>query len=63
MVYVKFTEGDSLQDGLAQTVEGDRVEIREQWIATLDNDRVTGLFDQGVVAFVAVTQRKKGAEV
>lgn len=53
MIFIKFT------DGTIQTVEGDRVELRENWIATLDGDRVTGLFDQGVVAFVAVTQKKR----
>ena len=56
MIFIKFA------DGTVQTVDGDHLDIREQWIATLDDDRVTGLFDQGVVAFVAVTQRKKGTE-
>lgn len=62
MIFIKFTDGSSLKDGLVQIVDGDRVELRENWIATLDNDRVTGLFDQGVVAFVAVTQQKKRTE-
>ena len=56
MIFIKFT------DGTVQTVDGDHLDIREQWIATLDGDRLTGLLDQGVVAFVAVTQRKKGTE-
>ena len=59
MIFIKFTDGSSLKDGLAQTVDGDRVEIRENWIATMEGDRVTGLFDQGVVAFAAVTQKKR----
>lgn len=56
MIFVKFA------DGTVQTVDGDHLDIREQWIATLDGDRLTGLLDQGVVAFVAVTQKKKGTE-
>lgn len=38
------------------------IKFTDGTVQTVDGDRLTCLLDQGVVAFVAVTQQKKRAE-